>query len=112
EQHRDPPRARPDPDGRGEEEGGRSRARGVPRRPHAEKALRGDAELARRREDRAEGRLNRPIRSFGLRQGRTTPAQKRALEDLLPKYGLPFTGEPLSPLHVFGRKEPLGLELG
>jgi tRNA (guanine-N7-)-methyltransferase len=26
-----------------------------------------------------------------LRQGRTTPAQKRALEELLPKYGIPFS---------------------
>jgi tRNA (guanine-N7-)-methyltransferase len=34
--------------------------------------------------------LNRPIRSFVLRQGRTTPAQKRALDELLPKYGIPF----------------------
>jgi tRNA (guanine-N7-)-methyltransferase len=34
--------------------------------------------------------LNRPIRSFVLRQGRTTPAQKRALDELFPKYGIPF----------------------
>jgi tRNA (guanine-N7-)-methyltransferase len=32
----------------------------------------------------------RPIRSFVLRQGRTTPAQTRALEELMPKYGIPF----------------------
>jgi tRNA (guanine-N7-)-methyltransferase len=38
--------------------------------------------------------LNRPIRSFVLRQGRTTPAQKRALDELLPKHGIPF-GEKL-----------------
>ena len=34
--------------------------------------------------------MNRPIRSFVLRQGRTTSAQKRALEELLPKYGIAF----------------------
>ena len=56
--------------------------------------------------------MNRPIRSYVLRQGRTTPAQKRALEELYPTYGLPFTGEPLSPVHIFGRKAPLVLEIG
>jgi tRNA (guanine-N7-)-methyltransferase len=35
--------------------------------------------------------LNRPIRSYVLRQGRTTPAQKRALEELYPKYGIAFS---------------------
>ena len=47
-------------------------------------------------EDRPEGRLNRPIRSYVLRQGRTTPAQKRALEDLFPKYGIAFSDQKLS----------------
>jgi tRNA (guanine-N7-)-methyltransferase len=40
--------------------------------------------------------LNRPIRSFVLRQGRTTPAQSRALETLFPKYGLAFSDQKLS----------------
>jgi tRNA (guanine-N7-)-methyltransferase len=35
--------------------------------------------------------LNRPIRSYVLRQGRTTPAQKRGLQALLPKYGIAFS---------------------
>jgi tRNA (guanine-N7-)-methyltransferase len=52
----------------------------------------------------------RPIRSYVLRQGRTTAAQQRALKELLPKYGLPFTGEPIG--DVFGRKAPLVLEIG
>jgi tRNA (guanine-N7-)-methyltransferase len=39
--------------------------------------------------------LNRPIRSYVLRQGRTTPAQKRALEELFPKYGIPFSEQTL-----------------
>jgi tRNA (guanine-N7-)-methyltransferase len=38
----------------------------------------------------------RPIRSYVLRQGRTTPAQARALETLLPKYGIAFSDEKLS----------------
>jgi tRNA (guanine-N7-)-methyltransferase len=40
--------------------------------------------------------LNRPIRSFVLRQGRTTPAQKRALDELLPKYGIAFSPEKIA----------------
>ena len=40
--------------------------------------------------------MNRPIRSYVLRQGRTTPAQKRALEQLLPKYGIPFSEQKIS----------------
>jgi len=40
--------------------------------------------------------LNRPIRSYVLRQGRTTPAQKRALEELLPKYGIAFSDQKIS----------------
>ena len=34
--------------------------------------------------------MTRPIRSFVLRQGRTTPAQQRALDALLPVYGISF----------------------
>jgi tRNA (guanine-N7-)-methyltransferase len=52
----------------------------------------------------------RPIRSYVLRQGRTTTAQQRALAELFPKYGLPFTGQPIG--DVFGRKAPLVLEIG
>jgi tRNA (guanine-N7-)-methyltransferase len=56
--------------------------------------------------------LNRPIRSYVLRQGRTTPAQKRALEELSPKYALPFRPEVVSGEAIFGRKAPLVLEIG
>ena len=49
--------------------------------------------------------MNRPIRSFVLRQGRTTPAQQRALDQLLPKYGIPF------PEKIESRG-PLVLEIG
>ena len=54
----------------------------------------------------------RPVRSYVLRQGRTTPAQARALEALYPKYGLRFTGEPLSSPAIFGRAAPLVVEIG
>ena len=49
--------------------------------------------------------MNRPIRSFVLRQGRTTPAQQRALEGLLPKYGISFP-QPIT------SQKPLVLEIG
>ena len=49
--------------------------------------------------------MNRPIRSYVLRQGRTTPAQTRALESLYPKYGLPFGGR-------IDSSKPLVLEIG
>ena len=44
---------RPGADGARDEEGGRGRARGVPRRPHAEEALFRRAQLAHRRKDLA-----------------------------------------------------------
>jgi tRNA (guanine-N7-)-methyltransferase len=52
--------------------------------------------------------LNRAIRSYVLRQGRTTPAQARALEKLLPKYGIAFAREPIGS----ARAAPLVLEIG
>ena len=50
--------------------------------------------------------MKRPIRSYVLRQGRTTAAQKRALEELLPKFGIPFSGQTIS------SRRPLVLEIG
>ena len=47
-----------------------------------------------------------------LRQGRVTPAQRRALETLFPRYGIDFKSEFLDPVAVFGRKAPLVLEIG
>jgi len=54
----------------------------------------------------------RPIRSYVLRQGRTTPAQKRALDQLAPKYLLGFEDEAISVQAIFGRSAPLVLEIG
>src|SRR3546814_9593114 len=48
-----------------------------------------------------EGR--RRVRSFVLRQGRFTPAQQRAFDDLWPRLGLDFTGQPRDFDAVFGR---------
>ena len=56
--------------------------------------------------------MTAPIRSYVLRQSRTTPAQRRALEELLPKYGIAFSLHPIDPQQVFGRTAPLVLEIG
>jgi tRNA (guanine-N7-)-methyltransferase len=55
---------------------------------------------------------HRPIRSFVLRQGRLSPAQQRALESLLPTYGIPFVAAPVDFDRVFGRSAPRVLEIG
>jgi tRNA (guanine-N7-)-methyltransferase len=56
--------------------------------------------------------LNREIRSYVLRQGRTTPAQQRALDELFPKYGLSFSPTILHAKSVFQRTAPLIVEIG
>jgi tRNA (guanine-N7-)-methyltransferase len=55
---------------------------------------------------------HRPIRSFVLRQGRMSPAQQRALDTLLPRFGLPYARSLLDYDHVFGRRAPRILEIG
>ena len=54
----------------------------------------------------------RPIRSFVLRQGRISNAQRRAHADLLPVYGVPFSLVALDLDRVFGRAAPRILEIG
>ena len=57
-------------------------------------------------------RLARPIRSFVLRQGRMSPAQQRALDALLPRYGIDFQSAPLDFDRLYGRAAPRVLEIG
>jgi tRNA (guanine-N7-)-methyltransferase len=52
------------------------------------------------------------IRSFVLRQGRTSTAQERALEEWLPVYGIPFARTPIDLSACFGRAAPRILEIG
>ena len=52
------------------------------------------------------------IRSFVLRQGRVSNAQRRAYEDLLPKYGIPYKKGLLNFEMVYGRDAPRYLEIG
>lgn len=54
---------------------------------------------------------HRPIRSFVLRQGRMSPAQQRACDELYPRYGV----VPVAPLDfhaLFGNAAPVVLEIG
>ena len=54
---------------------------------------------------------HRAIRSFVLRQGRVSNAQRRALDTLMPRYGIPFGGQ-LDLPGMFGRAAPRVLEIG
>ncbi len=54
----------------------------------------------------------RPIRSFVLRQGRLSPAQARALDTLLPRYGIDYAPRALDFAAAFGRRAPAILEIG
>jgi tRNA (guanine-N7-)-methyltransferase len=58
------------------------------------------------------GRPLRKIRSFVKRPGRITTAQKRALERLWPRWGIPFNEQRLDLDTVFGRRAPRVLDIG
>jgi tRNA (guanine-N7-)-methyltransferase len=55
---------------------------------------------------------HRSIRSYVLRQGRTTAAQARAQRELAPRYCIPFAAERLDLGRAFGRTAPKVLEIG
>jgi tRNA (guanine-N7-)-methyltransferase len=57
-----------------------------------------------------EGR--RKVRSFVLRQGRFTPAQQRAFDELWPRFGLDYQAKPRDFDAVFGRSAKRVLEIG
>lgn len=54
----------------------------------------------------------RHIRSFVLRQGRVSPAQQRAVETLMPRFGIPYAPMALDLDLAFGRNAPKILEIG
>ncbi|MBQ0943871.1 tRNA (guanosine(46)-N7)-methyltransferase TrmB [Ideonella sp. 4Y16] len=54
----------------------------------------------------------RGIRSYVLRAGRMGTGQQRALEELGPRFVLPFTGQPADWSAAFGREAPRVLEIG
>jgi tRNA (guanine-N7-)-methyltransferase len=53
-----------------------------------------------------------PIRSFVLRQGRVSNAQRRAVDTLLSVYGIAYAPGALDLEQVFGRRAPTILEIG
>ncbi|MFZ3019572.1 MAG: tRNA (guanosine(46)-N7)-methyltransferase TrmB [Gallionella sp.] len=55
---------------------------------------------------------NRHIRSFVLRQGHLSPAQQRAVDTLMPCYGIPYENKILDLDQAFGRSAPKILEIG
>lgn len=59
-----------------------------------------------------EALKKRHIRSFQLRRGHISQAQKRALELTLPRYSVQYTPEHLNVEAAFGRQAPLVLEIG
>jgi tRNA (guanine-N7-)-methyltransferase len=54
----------------------------------------------------------RPIRSYVLRQGRVSNAQRRAYDALLGVYAVRYRPEPLDLAQLFGRVAPRILEIG
>lgn len=54
----------------------------------------------------------RPVRSYVLRTGRITRAQRRALDELLPCWGIPYAPARLDLDQAFGRRAPRVLEIG
>lgn len=62
--------------------------------------------------DTEAGSKHRPIRSYVLREGRITPAQQRAFEQLWPRFGVDFRGRPRNLDDLFGRHAPRVLEIG
>ena len=52
------------------------------------------------------------IRSYVLRGGRITRAQRRALDELLPRLGIPYAAAPLDLDRALGRRAPRTLEIG
>ena len=53
-----------------------------------------------------------PIRSFVLRQGRVSNAQRRAVDTLLSVYGIVYAPGGLNFAQIFGRSAPTILEIG
>jgi tRNA (guanine-N7-)-methyltransferase len=71
---------------------------------------RGDRDEAKKPFTAVDGR--RQVRSFVLREGRLTQSQERAMQDLWPRYGLDYHGEPRAFEQVFGRSSSLVVEIG
>lgn len=62
--------------------------------------------------DHAEAPARRPVRSYVLREGRLTPAQRNALEKHWPRFGLEPPPGALDLARVFGRDAAVVMEIG
>ncbi len=62
--------------------------------------------------DNTEAQNKRPIRSYVLRQGRMSEAQKRAYDDGLQQWGIAYASTTLDFVQGFGRTAPVILEIG
>ncbi|HEX7340082.1 MAG TPA: tRNA (guanosine(46)-N7)-methyltransferase TrmB [Rhodanobacteraceae bacterium] len=60
----------------------------------------------------ADNMQQRPVRSYVLREGRFTPAQKRAFDTHWARYGLDYQGQARDLDATFGRTAPRVLEIG
>lgn len=69
-----------------------------------------DAKLARRWNSAEQ--VHPPIRSFTLRRGRFTRAQRRAFDQWLPVLGIPYAPAAPDLVRAFGRDAPTVLEIG
>jgi tRNA (guanine-N7-)-methyltransferase len=63
-------------------------------------------------DDEPAGPPYRHIRSFAMRRGHITQGQRRAVEQWLPAFGVPYGAAPLDFEAVFGRRAPVVLEIG
>ena len=52
------------------------------------------------------------IRTYVVRSGRMTEAQRAALEEFGPRYSIPFQSQPLDPASFFPAAKPLVMEIG
>jgi len=57
-------------------------------------------------------KIHTHIRSYVLRQGRVSPAQQRAVKELLPRFGISYANRKLNLDQVFDRHAPKILEIG
>lgn len=64
-------------------------------------------------DNQADDLKKRPIRSFVLRQGRLTAGQQRALDTLMPEFGVPYSTQAIDLNLTFNRESSLKiLEIG
>ena len=57
-------------------------------------------------------KYQRTVRSFVLRQGHLSPAQQRAIDQGMPRWGIDYQPQPINLDQAFGRNAPKILEIG